>query len=50
MLFLSLEALDFSHAVRIERRIKSMKSRKYIENLYKYPELRRKLIKETGST
>jgi len=50
ILFLEFDALDFGHAVRMERRIKSMKSRKYIQNLYKYLELRRKLIKQTRGT
>ena len=50
ILYLKLDALDFGHAVRMERKIKSMKSRKYLENLYKYPELRRKLIKQTQCT
>ncbi|MGR3809716.1 GIY-YIG nuclease family protein [Jiulongibacter sp. NS-SX5] len=38
-LYLKVEAVDYSHAVRIERKIKSMKSSVYIRNLKKYPEL-----------
>jgi putative endonuclease len=50
MLYLKFEALDFGHAVRMERRIKSMKSRKYIENLNRYSELRYRLINQTKGT
>jgi putative endonuclease len=38
-LFIKIKASDFSQAVRIERKIKAMKSSKYINNLLKYPEL-----------
>ena len=34
------------HAVFIESKIKKMKSRKYIENLKKYPEIIEKILKE----
>lgn len=43
LLFLSIEAIDFAHALRIERFIKSQKSAKYIKNLMKYPELTEKV-------
>lgn len=46
-LFLAIPANDYSHAIRIERKIKSMKSRKYIENLNRYSELREKIIEQT---
>ena len=46
-LFLKIEVRDFSHAVRLERKIKSMKSSKYIRNLGKYPELIQKIVDET---
>ena len=46
-LFLKLEALDFVNAIRLERKIKSMKSSKFIQNLEKYSELREKIIDET---
>ena len=46
-LFLLLKVDEYSHAVRIEKKIKKMKSSKYIQNLKKYPELVEKLISET---
>lgn len=41
-----LEMEDALTAARIERHIKRMKSRKYIENLKKYPEMTEKLLKK----
>ncbi len=38
-LFLSIECNSFSQALRIEKGIKKMKSRKYLENLKKYPSM-----------
>jgi putative endonuclease len=35
-----------TQAILIEKRIKKMKSRKYIENLKKYPEMIEKILKE----
>ena len=49
-LFLKIEAKDYAHAVRMECKIKSMKSSMYIRNLMKYPELKEKLIQKTKST
>ncbi|HKK64013.1 MAG TPA: GIY-YIG nuclease family protein [Bacteroidales bacterium] len=49
VVFLNIDANDYPHAIRIERKIKSMKSKKYILNLKKYPELIQKLIKQTSS-
>ena len=46
-LFLSFETEDFKHAFRLENKIKKMKSKVYIQNLVKYPELRIKIINET---
>jgi len=46
-LFLEIETLDFPHAIRLERKIKSMKSKVFIQNLKKYPEL---LLKTFNST
>jgi putative endonuclease len=46
-LFLFISALDYAHAIRIERKVKSMKSRTYIHNLVKYPELHQKLVSST---
>jgi putative endonuclease len=45
-LFLKIEADSFPHAVRLERKIKSMKSRTLIRNLVRYPELVRKVKSE----
>ncbi|MHB9140412.1 MAG: GIY-YIG nuclease family protein [Paludibacter sp.] len=46
-LFLFISANDYAHAIRLERKIKSMKSVKYIRNLNKYPELLEKLVSST---
>ena len=48
-LFLKIEVSDYSHAIRLEKLIKSMKSSKYIRNLKKYPELIEKITKQTSS-
>lgn len=48
-IFLALETNDYPHAVRLERKIKSMKSKLYIRDLKKYPELRRKLLNTTST-
>jgi putative endonuclease len=45
MLYFKLECPDRTVARRIELHIKKMKSRKYYENLLKYPEISKKLIK-----
>ncbi len=50
VLFLKFECDDYSHAVRLERKLKSMKSRIYIENLARYSELREKVLNETSGT
>ncbi len=47
--FLALEANDYPHAIRMERKIKSMKSKTFIRNLKQYPELQNKLIHETST-
>ena len=47
-LFIKIEVQEYSHAVRLERKIKSMKSSKYIRNLKKYPELITKIKAETS--
>ncbi|MDA3879535.1 MAG: hypothetical protein PF436_04035, partial [Prolixibacteraceae bacterium] len=47
VVFLIIEARDYPHAIRIERKIKAMKNRKYIHNLKKYPELLEKIITQT---
>ena len=43
-LFYSIECTSASQALKIEKHIKKMKSRKYIENLIKYPEITIKLL------
>ena len=50
VLFLKFHCNDYAHAIRLERKIKSMKSSVYIRNLAKYAELRDKIYKETKST
>jgi len=42
-IYLSIECTTIEQAVYVESRIKKMKSRSYIENLKKYPELVEKL-------
>ena len=49
MLFLKIPADDYAHAIRIERKIKSMKSSKFIRNLAKYPEMVEKLIRNEST-
>ena len=46
-LYIFIPRLTFDHAIRLERKIKRMKSKKYIENLKKYPEMIQKIIYET---
>jgi putative endonuclease len=48
-LYLEIPVIDYSHAIRLERLIKSMKSSKYIENLKKYPEIISKIIIKTSN-
>jgi putative endonuclease len=49
-LIIFIQTENYTHAIRLERKIKAMKSSKYIENLLKYPELIEKIILETKST
>ena len=42
-LFLVIDSLHSKQAFSIEKHIKSMKSKKYIENLKRYPEMIKKL-------
>ena len=44
IIFFSLINLSYKRARSIESHIKNMKSKKYIQNLKKYPELSQKLI------
>ena len=46
-LFLFIPTNDYSHAIRIERKLKSMKSVKYFHDLMIYPELLEKLVNST---
>ena len=46
-LFIKISVENYAHAIRLERKIKSMKSSHYIENLRKYPELIAKIVIET---
>ncbi len=48
-LFIHFEVDSYAHTIRIEKKIKSIKSRKYIENLKRYDELKEKLIKKTST-
>ena len=45
--FLVIQTETNKHALRLERKIKQMKSRVFIENLKKYPELVDKIKKQT---
>lgn len=46
-LSLFIETDNYAHAIRIERKIKSMKSSKYIQNLSNYPEMVAQLVSST---
>jgi len=46
-LFHFIPTSDYAQATRVERNIKSMKSRKYIHDLKLYPELTAKLVSRT---
>ena len=48
-LILVIQAIDFSHALRIEKHIKKMKSRRFIENLIKHPDMVEKIILLTNN-
>jgi len=47
-IFVVMEVDNYPHAVRLERKIKAMKSKTFIQNLKKYPELRQKIITQTS--
>ena len=49
ILFLSADDLKYSQARLIEGHIKRMHSKKYVENLKKYPEILKKLIERYSS-
>ena len=46
-LFLFIETLNYAHAMRVEKKVKSMKSTVYLRNLLAYPELVEKLLSAT---
>ncbi len=46
-LMLFIQTQNFAHAIRIERKIKAMKSSKYIDNLIKFPGLVAQLVSST---
>lgn len=46
-IFIWMATNNINHAIRIEKKIKSMKSSKYIQNLKNYPELIEKILQET---
>jgi putative endonuclease len=48
VLLFSIEGLGYDQARKIEAHIKRMKSKKYIENLFKYPEMVRSLVERYG--
>ena len=47
-IYMIIEVLGINQAIRLEQKIKSMKSRTYIKNLKRYPELVEKIKKETS--
>ena len=49
-LILVMSCLNRSHAISVEKHIKRMKSKVYIQNLLKYEEMRLKLIEKYSST
>ena len=44
LIYFELKDLEYDMSRKIEAHIKKMKSRKYIENLVRYPEISQKLI------
>ena len=48
-LYLSIKCTDVNQAIKIEKHIKRMKSKIYIENLKKYPEIIDKLLSKYNS-
>jgi putative endonuclease len=49
-LLLKIECVSVNQAIQIEKHIKRMKSKVYIENLKKYPEMVEKLLNLYRST
>ncbi len=48
-LYLSFKGEEYTHVRRMEMKIKSMKSHKYIENVKRYDDLQQKLIHNTST-
>jgi putative endonuclease len=48
-LFLKIDCQNKTQALAIEKHIKSMKSKTYVENLLKYPEITIKLLEKYNS-
>jgi len=46
ILYYSVSNLEYGQARKVEAHIKKMKSKKYIENLKKYPELSEKIVRK----
>ena len=49
IVYLVIACEDISQAIKIEKHIKKMKSRTYIENLLRYPEIQEKLLLKFAS-
>jgi putative endonuclease len=49
ILYYSIDDLGYTQAKNVEKHIKSMKSRRYLENLKKYKEVSENLIKKYSS-
>ena len=50
VLYLFIPTTTYNQAIVIERKIKSMKSKTYIQNLKKYPEMVEKLLSDKMGT
>ncbi|UMY66121.1 MULTISPECIES: GIY-YIG nuclease family protein [unclassified Flavobacterium] len=48
ILFLSIACTNKTQAFAVEKHIKAMKSKTYIQNLKKYPEMTQKLLQKYG--
>jgi putative endonuclease len=46
ILYYEIECASFTQALKIENHIKRMKSKSYIRNLHKYPEMTEKLLEK----
>ena len=48
-IFLTLECDNMNHALKVEKHIKKMKSRKFIFDIEKFPDLRKRVIEKYRS-